>query len=482
MLLGLSLLVVLTGGYFVAHLSPGGLAAAPGWILLAVLASATLATVIWAARHDELLAPVGVAGLTMLLFFVARPLQLFLSSGTLLHSAYRYNYLAPPLQVILDLRSQEITLFVDTRLSGSLDGAFARAMLALTAFFVLFLLGYRTQLGRVLAARTARIGRRLADLDMRPIIGAWLSIGVVGEVLVLGKAGGVGGAASHLGSLGSLAVNFTSLVILNFYNVGVLIWMCWHPPTTTTGRIGLGLAVLELIGFYALLGSRTLVLVPILLAVLARNELHRRWRLRVLAAASVIAILFSAGYLGARESSPRSSFAQLLPNVPKYAVNVRAILNSEPVFDDFLMETNYVPTRARYRHGGELAQGLLGEIPRFVYSSKPEPNDLTFRKLLWGNRFSAGRPVGAAGEFYRDFGIPGILIGAILLGIVARGLTGLRVRAGPPEGRGLRTAIFIIGVVLLYESLVGSYSILFSSALEAAIPLFLGVRVFARTS
>ncbi|MGI8803855.1 MAG: O-antigen polymerase [Solirubrobacteraceae bacterium] len=473
-----SLLVVVTCGYLTANLSDRAITVAPRWILLGVLAGLALAAVIWAARHDQLLAPLGVASLTMLVFYVARPLQLFLSSDELLHSGY--NTFATPLQVILNLRAQEITLFVDTRLSGSLDDAFTRAMLGLTAFFVLFLVGYHSSYGRVLAGRAARIGQRLGDLDLRLIIGLWLVIGLAGEVIVLGRAGGLGGAAANLGSQGNLAVDFSILVILNFYTVGLLMWLCWHPPTTPVGRIGLALAITQLVGFYALLGSRTLVLVPILLTVVARNELHRPWRLGVLTLASVLAVLFSAGYLGTRESSRQTSFAQLLPNIPKYALDVRAILNSEPVFDDYLEETNYIPGHAPYRYGGEFGQGLLGEVPRVLYPDKPESNDLTFRELLWANRFSAGRPVGAAGEFYRDFGIPGILVGALLLGILARGLAGLRAREGGPGGRSLRAAMFVAGVVLLYEFLVGSYSLVLGSALEVVIPLLLAVRVFGR--
>jgi hypothetical protein len=144
------------------------------------------------------------------------------------------------------------------------------------------------------------------------------------------------------------------------------------------------------------------------------------------------------------------------------------------------MATNTVPARAPYRYGGEIAQGALGQVPRFVYPGKPDANDTSFRRLIWGETFKAGRPIGAVGEFYRDFGFAGIIIGALLLGVLARGLTGLRAAAGGERGRELRAAVFVLSLVLLYQFLVGSYSIVFGQALAMGIPLLLAIKVFAR--
>ena len=171
-----------------------------------------------------------------------------------------------------------------------------------------------------------------------------------------------------------------------------------------------------------------------------------------------------------------------MSSIPKYAVNVQAILNSSPVFDQFLEETDYIPTNARYRYGGELLQGLEGQIPRFITPNKPEATDVTFRQLIWGNEFLAGRPTGAAGEFYRDFGFLGIIVGGLLVGIVAQGMTGLRVRVGGTAGRPLRTCLFVVGMLLLFQFLIGSYSLVFGEALEVGIPLCIAVLLFGRSA
>ncbi|MEA2355226.1 MAG: hypothetical protein QOD61_1355 [Solirubrobacteraceae bacterium] len=480
LLAGLPVLLVLACGYGVAQLGSGSLTGGPRWVLLALLGGGSAACVVWAASRQELLSPVGVVGLTVLVYFVIRPVQLSVSAGALTHSSY--NYYATPLQTILDLRAQELTLFVDTRMTGSLDQALTRAIGGLTLFFGLFALAYRLPVSARAAGRLSRLGARTRDLDLRWVIGAFLAVGLVGQVIVLAKIGGFGTAVDQLGTQGNLAVDFTYLVILNFYTAALLLWICWHTPATVPQRLGLGAAILEFVVFYGLLGSRTLVLVPILLTLVAWNELVRPWRLRVLVPAAVAAVLFAAAYLAVREDAHSRTLGSVLANVPRYAVDTRIILNSSPVFDQFLEETNYVPIHAGYRYGGELGQGLRGQLPRFLYPGKPEATDTSFRKLIWGNRFLAGRPIGAAGEFYRDFGFVGIVVGGLLLGAFARALTGLRVRHGPSEGRKLRACLFVVGVLLLFQFIIGSYSLVFGEALEIGIPLALGLTLFARSA
>jgi hypothetical protein len=465
-------------GWGVARLPARTLWVAPHWILIGGLGIAAFWTLIWAVRHEQLLAPLGVVSLVFLAYFVARPLQLSLSSAGLLHTSY--NYYATPFESLLQLSGQEITLFVDNQMAGTLDAALTRAVGVLALFYAMFLVGYRLALGRRLADRASRIGAGIRSLDLRWVVAAWIVIGLGGEAIVFAKIGSLNTALTQLGTQGNLTVSFTYLVILNFYTAGLILWICWHPPTTSGGKFALTAAVGELVIFYTILGSRTLVLVPILLMLLAWNELRSPVRVRVLLGLAVLGILFSSGYLAVRESARTAPFSQVLSSVPRYAIDAQVILNSSPVFDQLFEETNAVPQRAPYRYGGEVAQGLLSQIPRFLYKHKPPATDVTFRQLIWGDQFLAGRPIGAAGEFYRDFGFIGVALGALLVGILARGLTGLRTRVGRPEGRPLRAALFMVGVLLLYQFIIGSYSIMFGSALELGIPLFLALKLFAR--
>jgi hypothetical protein len=472
----LALVLVIAAGFGVSRLTTADVDAALAWGLLTVLGAGAGACVVIAARRQQLLTPFGVLGLTVLGYFVIRPLQLLLSAGTLTHSGY--NYLATPLQTVLDLNTSELTLFMNTRLTGTFDAAMARALAAMVLCFGLVLVAYTRPLAARAAVRLSQVGTGIKDRDLRGTIPVFLVIGACGQVLVLHKLGGLHAAATQIGTQGNLQVTFTDLVILNFYTAGLVMWVCWHAPASGWSWLGFAAATLELAGFYALLGSRTLILVPILLALVAFSEVVRPLPLRVFIPAVVCAALFAAGYLAAREdTTEHRSFTQIAASVPQHAFDVRAILNSSPVFDQFLEETDYIPAHAGYRYGGELGQGLAGQIPRFLDPHKPVSNDTSFRELIWGNEVGGGRPVGAVGEFYRDFGFVGVAIGGILLGFVIRAMMGLRARCGADAGRSLRTCLLVVGVLLLYQFLVGSYSLVFGEVLELGIPLAIALAV-----
>lgn len=470
--------VALLAGAVLAGLGTDSLRTAAYWALLALLAGGAVWAAVWAARHDELLGPVGIAALCVLFYFVMRPAQLGFSASELQHDAY--DYFAGPLQSVLDLTAQEITLYVNTRLLEPFDLAMTRTLGLLVVFFGLFAAGYRLGLGRRLAAAAARLGRSAGDPAARWVMVAWLVVGLGGQALVLVSIGGVNSVYSKLGTQGNLAVSFGSLVLMNFYLAGLLLWVCLETPCTRATRIAFALAVAEYAGFLGMLGSRTLVLVPVVVCLLAYNELGGRVRLRVLVPCTIVALLFAGAYLCVREGSSGRPFNEVVKDVPRYAVDVRSVLNSSPVYDQLLEEVDYIPSRAGFRHGGELAQGVLGQIPRFVYPVKPEATDTTFRRLIWGEYFLAGRPTGAAGEFYRDFGFVGAAVGALLLGLLARGLTGLRARAGGPAGRQVRVIGYVVGCLFLYQALVGSWSVVLGSALELGIPLGLALGLTLR--
>ena len=448
------------------------------WVLIATLGAAALATVVWAIRNDALLAPLGVIALTTLLYFVVRPLELLLSSATLLRTSYdQFGTGADALQ---RLSAQEISLYVHSRMIGTLDGALSRAMLVLSLFFLAVIAGYRLPAARRLAASWSRFAAGVRPLDLRWVIAAWLAIGLAGQALVLVSIGGVGGALEQFSTQANLGFGFVLLAALSFYTAALVLWACWHPPVHTHQRVALGAAVAELACFYLLLGSRTLVIVPVLVVVIALHELKRPWSPRLLLAGMAGAVLFSSAYLSLRESARERPVKEALADVPAQAVKARALLGTSPVFDQVLIATNRIPAASPYRWGGELSQAVRAQIPSILYPARPEPNDTSFRKLVWGDRFLAGRPIGAAGSFYRDFGFLGVLFGGLLLGLLARALCGLRAQCGDDPGRPVRVALFVLGVLLTFIFTVGGYTLAFGYALTIALPVVLAFTIFAR--
>ncbi len=447
-------------------------------LLTVALGAAAVATLAWAIRNDALLAPLGVIALTMLLYFVVRPLELLLSAPALLRTSY--DQFATSTEALDKLSAQEISLYVHSRMIGTFDAAMTRAMLVLVVLFAAIVAGYRLGAAERLAAVWSRLGAGTRALDMRWVIAAWLAIGLASQALILASIGGIGGALDEFSTMSNLAFSFELLVALNFYTAGLLLWACWHPPRGVAPGIGLGLAVAELAGFYLLLGSRTFVMVPLLVVAIALHELRRPWRPRTLVLAMVGAILFSSAYLSLREGSRERPVSEAIADVPRQAVKARAILGASPVFDQLLIATNRIPAASPYRWGGELAQAAAAQVPSPIYPGRPELTDTSFRKLVWGERFLAGRPIGAAGSFYRDVGFAGVLLGGLLFGVLARALTGLRARVGGEEGRPVRGALFVLGVLLTYIFTVGGYSLAFGYAMTMAPPVVLAFAVFAR--
>ncbi|MGI8624268.1 MAG: hypothetical protein ACR2NB_12495, partial [Solirubrobacteraceae bacterium] len=207
----------------------GAAGSVPGyWLLLIGLAAAAAGAAIWAACHRQVAAPLGLVALTVLGYFVIRPLNLALAADRLASSSY--DYFHSPLQSVLDLRSQEIELYANTKLLGAFDAALTRAVAAVALFFLAFLIGFGLRVGRRAATRLGRVGRSTEGADLRWVAPVWLVLGLLGQLAVIAVIGGPGAASRQLGTQANLAVSFSLLVLLNFSTVGLVLWTCFHPP------------------------------------------------------------------------------------------------------------------------------------------------------------------------------------------------------------------------------------------------------------
>ena len=92
-------------------------------------------------------------------------------------------------------------------------------------------------------------------------------------------------------------------------------------------------------------------------------------------------------------------------------------------------------------------------------------------KANLGNELKAGPPITLVGDFFYDFGLLGVAIGSLLFGMAVRGLLGLVARL-ETAGREYRAALYAIGLLIIYELLVGTYSIGFSFAIALLVPFF----------
>jgi hypothetical protein len=116
-------------------------------------------------------------------------------------------------------------------------------------------------------------------------------------------------------------------------------------------------------------------------------------------------------------------------------------------------------------------------VPSFIDPGKPEPPAVAFRKAVFGDAVGAGRPTTIVGDFFYDFGFVGILVGSMLLGVGARGLLGL-VSGRKPSG--FAVGLYALSMVVLYQLVIGTYSIALGSLLTLVMPYAIAGLVLGR--
>jgi hypothetical protein len=81
---------------------------------------------------------------------------------------------------------------------------------------------------------------------------------------------------------------------------------------------------------------------------------------------------------------------------------------------------NHVQEKKDYRYGELTANLILMPVPRSIWPSKPVNIDTQFGMAVYGSTHfgTGGIPPGIFGEFFWDYWWPGVLIAAILTGII----------------------------------------------------------------
>jgi hypothetical protein len=460
-------LVVLIGGAPVA------------WLLLALMAIVASAVAVDAVLTGRFLEPLPVIAFASLMILVLRPFQLFIGASDLLS----YFPASDPVQSLLLLENQEVALFATEHVTD-IEPALTKATAAAALFVCGFALAYALPLGRLGASRISGLGRRAAAIDPRVVVPACLVIGLVAQVAIINRAGGLSNAADDLGRGTTLGSGFGLIVLSSFAIAGVLVWALWRRPTGALEWGAFLAVVAEISAFYSLAGSRARVFLVLLMLVIIWHFRWRPWRFRELAVGVAVFAVFSTSYLVIRSGTFENSFAEAVSDAPSHMVDPRVVLNDNTGFDGLFFATELIGSELPHEHGQGIVDGVLNFVPGKLYPDKPEASEVTFGRQVFGGRLRAegggGRPYMVIGEFYRDFGFPGIAVGALLLGLLARILLGLvRPRSDAP-GREYRLGLYAIGVVVLYELFIGTYSIAIGFAISLAVPFILAVYALGR--
>lgn len=445
------------------------------WAELAVVATVCGVILYKAGRAGRLLEPLPIVAFVTLISFCLRPAQLLLQRSSLL------DYEAPSSAVgsLLGLGNQEITLYVTTKLVEPLDQAFAQVLTAVLLFVVFTVIGYELPIARRIAARVAPAAAWSRRLDMRRVVALFIAVGFVGQALVYRAAGGVGAAVSNILTQSNFGAGFRVFAVANFAVVALLIWLAWHPPTTPRGRAAFIVLLLEVVGFYITLGSRALALYPVLMLVIVFHYRVRPVTFKVLVGCFVAVMIASSAYLAVRQASYDQPIGQAVGSAASYLTNPSGVSNDNSAFDNLFEARTFIGSSVGFRNGRSLISALEQFVPRPLLPKKPDPGDIWFRKVLWGDEFQAGRPYTLIGEFWVDFGTIGIIVGSLGFGWLCRILMGCVPRGTRPDP--LAATVLSVALVVLYVLMVGVYSIAFSFVAQyfgaLAIALFFSRRL-----
>lgn len=140
--------------------------------------------------------------------------------------------------------------------------------------------------------------------------------------------------------------------------------------------------------------------------------------------------------------------------------SLKPLLENRNLFD--LSKTthilNAVPQSVPFQHGSTFTTVLYAPIPRSIWPEKPEIN---VGRLIAtdvygvGYHLRTGIPPGLIGEFYLNFGYPGVVFAALFYGAVVRLLWNL-IQAGPSRASPNQTLVYIVCVLPVSITLLGS--------------------------
>ncbi len=192
----------------------------------------------------------------------------------------------------------------------------------------------------------------------------------------------------------------------------------------------------------------------------------------------VVSVIAAERHVG-HQSLVRGTVLPVIEH-PLHQVGVLLTGGDTSMASAFALETEIVPSRLHYRYGGAtLGDLVIRPIPHQLWKNKPLAPEAALSQEIWPGAYRAGlaHPVySVMGTFYFDLGLPGVVVGMLLIGL-GYGLVRSRLLGSRDTGLILVTAAVI---PLLVTGLRDSFPDTIVHGVFVALPLVAAVAIVRR--
>jgi hypothetical protein len=311
------------------------------------------------------------------------------------------------------------------------------------------------------------------QVDLKRAVAVSLGLTFLATILslyLLARFGSIGGVVSAAKVDKALAGLF---VLRAIPALGAVVSMSTYLEARSHGAsraltfLALGCAVLNAASVF-LWGSRGLLVVvaaTLVLGLRRRGSREVSWRanhairfqvLLRLTAASLLVIAIAGGLRMARDTLINGEVQEIYSQASP-ARQVSLSINAT-YFDASMLAVRDWPERYEFRYGEDFSVGFLGLVPRAVWAEKPDAiaPGRWFRQVYEPDKIN-GWPMGAAGLWYLNFGLPGVVLGAMLSGLVIGLFSANQLRSpdnGFNTGIAVAVGVYVLGLGVDQDFLV----------------------------
>ncbi len=328
------------------------------------------------------------------------------------------------------------------------------ALVCVVVGLVGFNAGYLSEAGEWLGARLPALNMSLSTSRWKGAIAACVATGGGAYLLLVGKVGGVGNLVANLAVRSEFyaeaGVGLIRLA-LSFNNVGILL-ASWYYLKVRRSK-WFWIYMVAVTGMNITCGSRAGVLIPWLMFYLLAAIDNVRWRnWKVAAAVGLGVVMFFTSYLAFRRSAGLLQEREgIVATVMKQSEALNPI-ESFRTFDHLMAAIHLVPGHFAYQEGTTYVHFVALLVPRSVLGWHPRTTGRMLREAI-EPLGRGGRPLGAIGEGYLNFGHVGAFAAMLALGLWLRVVHSYGVRH--LESGSVVAPLFYVPVVASIPGFVG---------------------------